>query len=82
MASNLAYPLRPLREILAVPPTSKGALIGLYLDIKLLELSADKYDLQRLMRDLSKFYGTEKPFRDDELFPKIAKLTYRKSALF
>lgn len=60
----------------------KGALIGMCLDVKLLELSGGKYDLQRLMRDLSKFYGVEKPFRDDELFPKIAALTYPEIGTF
>lgn len=60
----------------------KGALIGLCLDVKLLELSGGKYDLQRLMRDLSKYYGAEKPFRDEELFPKIAELTYPEIGAF
>ncbi|MFM9951518.1 MAG: peptidase M61 [Saprospiraceae bacterium] len=60
----------------------KGALIGMCLDVKLLELSGGKYDLQRLMRDLSKFYGAEKPFRDEELFPKIAALTYPEIGAF
>jgi len=60
----------------------KGALIALCLDIKLLELSDGKYDLQNLMRDLSKFYGTEKPFRDEELFAKIAELSYPEIGAF
>lgn len=54
----------------------KGALIGLCLDIKLRQLSGGKYGLQNLMADLSKQYGKEKAFRDDELFDQIAKLTY------
>jgi len=60
----------------------KGALIGMCLDVKLLELSGGKYDLQRLMRDLSKFYGVENPFRDEELFPKITALTYPEIGAF
>jgi predicted metalloprotease with PDZ domain len=60
----------------------KGALIGMCLDVKLLELSGGKYDLQRLMRDLSKFYGADNPFRDEELFPKIAALTYPEIGAF
>ncbi len=60
----------------------KGALIGMCLDIKLLELSGGKYDLQHLMRDLSRFYGVDKPFRDEELFDKIAELTYPEIGAF
>jgi predicted metalloprotease with PDZ domain len=54
----------------------KGALIGLCLDIKLLELSEGKYGLQQLMKDLSKTYGKERSFKDKELFDQIIKLTY------
>jgi predicted metalloprotease with PDZ domain len=60
----------------------KGALIGMCLDVKLLELSGGKYDLQKLMRDLSKFYGVDNPFRDEDLFPKIAELTYPEIGAF
>ncbi|MFT2009576.1 peptidase M61 [Pontibacter sp. 13R65] len=54
----------------------KGALIGLVLDIRLRELSDGKYSLRDLMLDLSKTYGKDKPFQDDELFDKITELTY------
>ncbi len=54
----------------------KGALIGMCLDLKLLYLSDGKYDLQQLMRDLSKEYGKQKSFKDEQLFDKIASLTY------
>ncbi|MDX5418509.1 MAG: peptidase M61 [Hymenobacteraceae bacterium] len=54
----------------------KGPLIGLVLDIKLLEESNGKYGLRNLMQDLSKTYGKQKAFKDDELFDKIAELTY------
>ncbi|MBC5992683.1 M61 family metallopeptidase [Pontibacter cellulosilyticus] len=54
----------------------KGPLIGLVLDIKLLEQSQGKYGLRNLMQDLSKTYGKEKSFKDEELFDKIAELTY------
>ncbi len=53
----------------------KGALIGLCLDIKLRQLSNGKYGTQDLMRDLAKYYGKEKSFRDIELFDKITELT-------
>ncbi|MFL5762398.1 MAG: peptidase M61 [Bacteroidia bacterium] len=54
----------------------KGALIGLCLDIKLRALSDGKYGLQELMKDLSKTYGKNVSFNDDELFDQIVKLTY------
>ncbi len=53
----------------------KGALIGLCLDLKLHKLSNGKYSLRQLMTDLSKEYGKEKPFKDEELFDKITKVT-------
>lgn len=54
----------------------KGALIAMCLDIKLRQLSAGKYGLINLIFDLSKKYGKDKPFKDDELFDVIGKLTY------
>ncbi len=53
----------------------KGALIGLCLDIKLRQLSGGKYGTQNLMRDLSKYYGKEKSFNDNELFDKITEVS-------
>lgn len=53
----------------------KGALIGLCLDIKLRQLSKGAYGTQNLMRDLSKYYGKEKSFKDPELFDKITEIT-------
>jgi predicted metalloprotease with PDZ domain len=53
----------------------KGALIGLCLDIKLRQFSKGKYGLQDLMADLSKEYGKEKAFKDEELFDKIVQIT-------
>jgi predicted metalloprotease with PDZ domain len=54
----------------------KGALIGLCLDLRLRSLSAGKYGLQELMKDLSLTYGKDRSFNDDELFAQIVKLTY------
>lgn len=54
----------------------KGALIGMCLDIQLRHLSKGKYGLQELMFDLSKTYGKNKSFKDEELFDQIVKLTY------
>ena len=54
----------------------KGALIGALLDIRLLELSKGEMDLQKLLQKLSKRYGKNKPFKDDELFSIIEQMTY------
>ncbi|MCB0721099.1 MAG: peptidase M61 [Ignavibacteriae bacterium] len=54
----------------------KGAIIGMLLDIKLLQLSDGKYNLADMMKDLSKRYGKDRPFKDEELFGTIVELTY------
>jgi len=54
----------------------KGALIGLCLDIKLRQLSEGAYGMQNLMKDLSKQFGKDVAFKDDELFAHITALTY------
>jgi len=54
----------------------KGALIGMCLDLILLNKSNGKYNLQTLMQDLSKEYGKTTSFKDDELFDKIVSLTF------
>lgn len=54
----------------------KGALIGMCLDLKLRKLSGGNYGIQEMLRDLSKTYGRDKAFKDDELFGAIVKLTY------
>lgn len=59
----------------------KGALIGLSLDLFLLDQTDGKYRLQDMMRDLAKHYGKEKPFKDEELFREIAKITKEKGLL-
>lgn len=55
---------------------AKGPLISMCLDLKLLHLSDGKYRLMNLIQDLSKSYGKDRAFNDDELFPKIVSLTY------
>ncbi|MEQ8304645.1 MAG: peptidase M61 [Cyclobacteriaceae bacterium] len=54
----------------------KGALIGMCLDIKLRQLSEGAYGMQNLMKDLSKKFGKDIAFKDDELFAEITALTY------
>ncbi len=53
----------------------KGALIGMCVDLKLLILSGGKYGIQNLMVDLSKKYGIQKPFKDDEFFGEMAAVS-------
>lgn len=54
----------------------KGALIGLCLDVRLLELSNGERGLRDLMLALSDKYGKNKAFEDDELFEEITAMTY------
>ncbi|MFD2514072.1 peptidase M61 [Pontibacter locisalis] len=54
----------------------KGALIGFMLDIRLKELSNGQMGLRELMLDLSKKYGPNKPFKDEELIDVIVENTY------
>lgn len=53
----------------------QGALIGMVLDLKLLDLSDGEYGIQNLMQDLSHEYGIDKPFKDDALFSEMARLS-------
>jgi len=53
----------------------KGALIGMCLDLALLNWSDGTYDLAMLMKDLSGKYGSEKSFKDDDLFDDIEAFT-------
>jgi predicted metalloprotease with PDZ domain len=54
----------------------KGALIGMCIDIIIREKSNGERGILDLMKKLSKEYGQNKPFNDDELFGKITALTY------
>lgn len=55
---------------------AKGALIGLCLELKLLQESNGKYGLMDLINDLAKKYGKDASFDDSELFDVITKMTY------
>jgi len=55
---------------------AKGALINMCLDIQLRYYSKGAYGTQNLMADLSKKYGKNKSFKDEELFDEIEKLTF------
>lgn len=54
----------------------KGALIGMALDIRLRELSNGKKGILDLMKDLTRKYGKNKPFTDDQLIAQITAMTY------
>lgn len=53
----------------------KGTLFCMGLDIVLRERSKGSYGVQELVRDLQREYGPGKPFKDEELFGTIARLT-------
>lgn len=60
----------------------KGALIAMCIDIQMRESSKGERGILDLMQDLSKEYGSNKPFNDEELFAKITKLTYPEIGAF
>lgn len=54
----------------------KGALIAMCVDIQMRESSNGQKGILNLMQELSREYGSNKPFNDAELFAKITALTY------
>jgi len=54
----------------------KGALINMALDIELRELSQGEKGVLWLMKELSKKYGQDTPFEDDQLIDEIVAMTY------
>ncbi len=54
----------------------KGALINMALDILLREKSNGEKGMLWLMKELSKKYGKEEPFNDDDLLNEIVTMTY------
>ncbi len=55
---------------------SKGALIGMCIDILMREESNGQRSILSLMKELSNKYGVNKPFNDDDLIEEITKMTY------
>ena len=53
----------------------KGTLFCMGLDIALRERSKGSYGVQELVRDLQREYGPGRPFKDEELFATIERLT-------
>ena len=60
----------------------KGALISMCLDIIIRENSNGEKGMLDLMKALSKKYGAEQPFKDDELINVITELTYPEVGAF
>jgi predicted metalloprotease with PDZ domain len=54
----------------------KGALIAMCIDIQMRESSNGQKGILHLMQDLSKEYGSNKPFNDEDLFATITRLSY------
>ena len=54
----------------------KGALINMCLDIIIREQSGGENGILWVMQKLAKRYGSERPFKDDELFNEIIQMTY------
>ncbi|MEX0288887.1 MAG: peptidase M61 [Flavobacteriaceae bacterium] len=54
----------------------KGALINMALDITLRELSNGEKSVLWLMKELSKKYGNNTPFEDEDLIDEIVEMTY------
>jgi len=54
----------------------EGALAGMALDLKLMELSDGEYRLVDLLSELGQTYGTDTFFVDDQLFDIITDITY------
>ncbi|MES2864509.1 MAG: peptidase M61, partial [Bacteroidota bacterium] len=54
----------------------KGALIAMCIDIQMRELSNGQRGILSLMQDLSNEFGSNKPFKDEELFATITRITY------
>lgn len=55
----------------------KGALINLCLDLILIKQSKGKYNVTKLLHELSIKYGPTKSFKEEELLNEIEKLTYK-----
>ncbi|WP_242921899.1 peptidase M61 [Pontibacter liquoris] len=68
--------IEPQFQDMYVNVYQKGALIGFLLDIRLQELSHGQLGLRELLLKLSKQYGPNKPFKDDELINVLVASTY------
>lgn len=54
---------------------SRGALMAMALDWTIIESTKGEKNLKKVMFELAKIYGAERPFNDDELIGKFVELT-------
>lgn len=54
---------------------SRGAVLGMMLDILIIDKSNGTNSLRQVLMELAKKYGPSKPFNDDDLIPEIIALT-------
>ncbi|HET6225236.1 MAG TPA: hypothetical protein VFF27_03090 [Bacteroidia bacterium] len=54
---------------------SRGAVLGMLLDILIIDNSNGTNSLRQVLMELTKKYGQSKPFNDDDLIPEIIALT-------
>lgn len=61
---------------------NKGALLGFMLDLFIREKTNQQKDLKTVIKTLSAKYGPNKPFKDDELFEELIKVSHPDVAMF
>lgn len=54
----------------------KGALIGMCLDLVMIKNTNGQMNIQKLLAELSKMFGKNKPFKDAELFELIGRISH------
>ncbi|HRG53254.1 MAG TPA: hypothetical protein PLL00_10490 [Bacteroidia bacterium] len=55
---------------------SRGAVLGMILDLLIIDKSNGSNSLRQVLMELTKKYGPSRPFNDDDLIPEIVALTY------
>jgi predicted metalloprotease with PDZ domain len=73
MSKNI---LNPEMKVIYPNVYQKGALMAMCLDLIIREKSNGKRGILSMMGELSKVYGPNKPFDDDELISVVTKVTY------
>lgn len=73
MSKNI---LNPEMKVIYPNVYQKGALMAMCLDLIIREKSNGKRGILSMMGELSKIYGPNKPFDDDELISVVTKATY------
>jgi predicted metalloprotease with PDZ domain len=79
MSKNI---LAPEMKVLYPNVYQKGALMAMCLDLIIREKSNGKRGILSMMGELSKIYGPNKPFNDDDLISVVTKATYPEVGAF